>query len=100
MSREEQIIDLVKATIARASADLHGYKCILFGSRARGTASKRSDFDIGIVGPHPLPLSTYYKIADMLDQIPTLYMIDWVDLERVDSSFKKTALMNAKVIYG
>jgi predicted nucleotidyltransferase len=32
------------------------YRIFLFGSRAEGTAHPRSDIDIGIEGPRPVPL--------------------------------------------
>jgi predicted nucleotidyltransferase len=73
---------------------------VLFGSRARRDHRERSDFDLGIYGETPVPLQTFYKIGDFLDRIPTLYRIDWVDLNRAAAAVQKNALANAKVIYG
>lgn len=78
---------------------LGGRKVVLFGSRASGKARPRSDFDLGIVGDTPLPLEDFYAIEDSLDELPTLYRIDWVDFARVSESFRERAMDNAEVIY-
>jgi predicted nucleotidyltransferase len=49
---------------------------ILFGSRAKGTAMPRSDFDIAVSG-----VSDIESLREALDNIPTLYKIDLVDLD-------------------
>jgi len=67
--------------------------------RARGKAKSRSDFDLGVVGDTPLPLEDFFAIQDMLDELPTLYRIDWVDFARVSERFRAQALKNAEVIY-
>ena len=48
----------------------------LFGSRAKGTATPRSDFDIAVAG-----VSDIEGLREALDNIPTLYKIDLVDLD-------------------
>ena len=84
----------------RYADELSGYKVILFGSRARRSHRERSDFDIGVIGNAPLPLKTYYRISDFLESLPTLYRIDWVDLNRAMDKLRENALENSVVLYG
>lgn len=100
MSREDQILESIRCGLVGFSGQLEGYRIYLFGSRANGKARVRSDFDLGIYGNKPVPLKTYYQLADFLESLPTLYRIDWVDLNRVTDTFRDNALQNAKVIYG
>jgi predicted nucleotidyltransferase len=89
------IIDVLEANADR----LRGRKVVLFGSRARGTARPRSDFDVGILGEIPLPLNDFYAIEDMLDELPTLYRIELVDFARVSERFRRRALEQVEVLY-
>ena len=100
MTREDEILEWIRDGLERFSAELEGYRVVLFGSRSHRNHRERSDFDLGIYGDTPVPLRTFYEISDFLDQIPTLYRIDWVDLNRAAAAVKKNALSNAKVIYG
>lgn len=52
-------------------------KVILFGSRARGTNSERSDIDLAVSGGNALDF--YY---DVEEQAWTLLLFDVVDLDR------------------
>lgn len=97
--RDREVLKLIVDTL-RANADrLRGYRVVLFGSRTRGTDKSRSDFDVGVIGTSPLPLSDFYAIEDMLDSLATLYSIEWVDLARANASFRQQAMKDARVIY-
>lgn len=97
--RVEEILAMLNETL-RANADrLSGHKVVLFGSRARGNAKLRSDFDLGVVGETPLPLEDFFAIEDMLEELPTLYRIDWVDFSRTSERFRAEALRSAVVLY-
>lgn len=89
------IVDLMRANADR----LRGHKVVLFGSRAQGNAKPRSDFDLGVVGDAPLPLEDFFAIEDMLDDLPTLFRIDWVDFARVNEQMRAQALRRVEVIY-
>lgn len=89
------LIQIMRANTNR----LGGRQVVLFGSRAQGKAKSRSDFDLGVVGDTPLPLVDFFAIEDMLDELPTLYRIDWVDLARVSERFRSQALQKVEVIY-
>ncbi len=72
MNREQVIKLEIQEQLQKIGGDLAGYKVVLFGSRASGRACSRADFDVGIIGDHPIPLATFYRIADMLAAIDTL----------------------------
>lgn len=64
----KNIIDLCE----QFSAD----RVILFGSRAKGTNTERSDIDIAVKG-----VKNIWELQEKLEEIPTLYKIDLVDLD-------------------
>lgn len=49
---------------------------ILFGSRAKGTAHEKSDFDLAVSGVDDLE-----ELREQIEEIPTLYSFDVVDLD-------------------
>ena len=100
MNREDRILRWITDGLAQFADELEGYSIVLFGSRAHGTAGERSDFDLGITGPSPVPLKTFFQIGDFLEQLPTLFRIDWVDLDRATDALRENALLNTRVIYG
>jgi predicted nucleotidyltransferase len=64
----EQITQLCKSRQAQT--------VILFGSRATGAATPRSDIDIAVSG-----VADMESLRESIDEIPTLYKIDLVDLD-------------------
>lgn len=98
-TREQQIRAMLIQAMRANTNRLGGRQVVLFGSRAQGKAKSRSDFDLGVVGDTPLPLVDFFAIGDMLDELPTLYRIDWVDLARVSERFRSQALQKVEVIY-
>jgi type I restriction enzyme S subunit len=67
------------------------YRVFLFGSRATGSASERSDIDIGIEGPVPVSRAALAAIHEELEEAPTLYTIEVVDFARVSEKFRRVA---------
>lgn len=94
-SVEKEILKLIQAH----SHFLRGHRVILFGSRGRGSAQPFSDFDLGVDGAKALDLFAFYEIADCLDQLPTLYRIDWVDLNRASPKLRENARSEGRVLY-
>jgi predicted nucleotidyltransferase len=84
------------ATYAAAMVRRHlpdpAYRVSLFGSRAEGTAHPRSDIDIGIEGPAPVPRKAMALIEEELEEAPTLYTIEVVDFARVPDNFRRVAV--------
>jgi predicted nucleotidyltransferase len=100
MSREDQILTWIRRGLEQYKDELSGHKVVLFGSRVRRSHSERSDFDIGVIGDKPLSAEDFYRIGDFFESLPTLYRIDWVDLNRASERLKEEALKNAAVLYG
>jgi predicted nucleotidyltransferase len=79
------------ASVVRRHLPDPAYRVFLFGSRATGTARDRSDIDIGIEGPAPVPRAALAAIEDEIDEAPTLYTVEIVDFARVSKSFRQVA---------
>jgi type I restriction enzyme S subunit len=79
------------ASVIRRHLPDPAYRIFLFGSRATGTAGERSDVDIGIEGPAPVPGVVLAAIHDELEEAPTLYTIEVVDFARVSEKFRQVA---------
>ncbi len=100
MPREAVILQMIQDCLGQVADQLVGYHVLLFGSRATGQATARSDFDLGVIGATPLPLSVFYRVADQFEVLPTLHTIDWVDLCRVSPEFRARALAEGRVLHG
>ena len=99
MNRETEIKMLIAEVMRRNAERLHGHRVFLFGSRVTGDARPHSDFDIGVEGDTPLPLNDFYAIEDELDDLPTLYKIDWVDFNRASPRFRERATQQIEVVH-
>lgn len=98
--RVNEIIEKIQ-TVCQTHKDLLiNKKLVLFGSRATGKNRDRSDIDLGILSEEPDNLESLYKLKDILDNLPTLYSFDLVDLNTVSDSFRNEALKNYMVLYG
>jgi predicted nucleotidyltransferase len=71
--------------------DLSAYKVFFFGSRVTGRGTERSDIDLGIEGPEPIPHETLQDIEEKIEALPTLYKIEVVDFRRVPKKFAAVA---------
>lgn len=97
--REDEVLRMLRELFSKFGQRLVGRRVLLFGSRAWGHARPRSDFDVAVIGESPLPLQDFFALADALDELPTLYRIDWVDLARARQRFRESALANSEAIY-
>jgi predicted nucleotidyltransferase len=87
--------DRVKSDIIKFAKKNDIEKVILFGSRARGTNSERSDIDLAVSGGNAL--SFYY---DMEEESRTLLMFDVVNLDRnISEELQKEINRDGVVIY-
>ncbi len=99
MNREEAVLTMIRGVLQEAADELDGFHVFLFGSRARGDARSRSDFDVGVLGSEPLPLGTFSRLAERFENLPTLYSVDWVDLRRTSAAFRESALAKAVTLH-
>jgi predicted nucleotidyltransferase len=72
----------------KAKRDLGPAKVILFGSRARGTAHSRSDYDVAILVPADSRKKWAAFALDVQEQKPTLLGLDLVDLAEAGSELQ------------
>ncbi len=100
MNREAEIKAQIAEVMRRNADRLGGHRVFLFGSRVTGDAGPHSDFDVGVIGDEPLPLDAFFVIEDQLDDLPTLYKIDWVDFNRVSPRFRERATQRVEFIHG
>jgi predicted nucleotidyltransferase len=98
-NREREICLMLHDMFAKSAHRLPQHRVVIFGSRARGDAKPRSDFDLAVVGATPLPLKDFYALSDEIDQLKTLYRFDWVDLARASEKFRRSALENTEIVY-
>lgn len=99
LEREAAVERMIRDCLAQFAAELRGWRVVLFGSRAAGRTGPGADFDLGVLGPAPLPLDTFYRIADALEALPTLYTVDWVDLQRASPELRAAALARCRTLY-
>ena len=85
----------IRESVARF-LDLNIYQLFIFGSEASGVADRRSDIDIGILGPEPVSGAVMQQIREDLETLRTLRPFDVVDFSRVHESFKAEALEHAE----
>lgn len=78
--------------------NLNEYKVFFFGSRVSGKGDERSDIDIGIEGPRPVPFEVMAKIKEEISNIPTLYSIDVIDFKGVEKDFYQVAKQNIEIV--
>jgi uncharacterized protein len=71
-------------------------RVILFGSRARGYASDRSDIDIAVDTSDNLD---WWKLYEQVEDYPTLLKIDLIRLSDGGGEFRETILRTGKILY-
>ena len=70
--QEEEIIEMIIGVCRQHSANC----AILFGSRAKGTSTERSDIDIAVTG-----VKDFSVMQEDLEALPTLFKVDLVNLD-------------------
>lgn len=78
--------------------DLRTHRVFFFGSRVSDESFERSDIDVGIEGPKPIPDGAMASVRAAVESIPMLYHIDVVDFAVVSDEFREVALQHIKVI--
>ena len=87
------------AIVKKHSADMN-FRLFFFGSRVRKEdTDDRADIDVGYVGVNRLSIRTLRMIKEEIENIRTLYKIDFVDFNRTASPFKEEAMQYLEVIH-
>lgn len=90
-TRVNELTDLIVESI-------HPDKVILYGSRARGDATERSDFDFAIEGS--MGSNAWNRLYNVLEnQYITLMPIDLVNLKEADPNLRDNILKEGIVVY-
>jgi len=84
--------DVEKKILAVLTALMPGVTIYLFGSRARGTHSPRSDIDIALQSTEQLSRHAIAEIVRMLQASDIPYKIEIVDFNRVSDDMRTSIL--------
>lgn len=84
-------LDEVRRVISRGLAGRRE-QVFLFGSWARGEASRGSDIDVAVLPSEPLPFDLLAEIQEQLENSASLYPVDLIDLSTASESFRRSVL--------
>lgn len=87
----------IRQILARHLANRH-YRLYLFGSRAAGTATVRSDYDLAIQTDAPLPLAILAALRADMEELPVMQRIELVDLAACAPDFAQRALATSQLV--
>jgi predicted nucleotidyltransferase len=90
---KKEILDILAKHL-----DLSGCRVFFFGSRVTGGGTDRSDIDVGIEGPQPIPAVAMFAIEEEIENLPILYKIEIVDFRDVPAKFRDVALKDVELI--
>ncbi|BCD67272.1 nucleotidyltransferase family protein [Nitratiruptor sp. YY09-18] len=75
----------------------HPQKIILFGSRAKGYATKHSDIDIAI--DLPLDFRSQRKLKEEIEKLSGLLSVDILFMHEIDDRMQQQILKEGKILY-
>jgi predicted nucleotidyltransferase len=86
----------VAQEVARLAREILGYELeiIWYGSWPGGRARPHSDIDLAVGAAAPIPLERMAALREVVDNVPTLYEIDLVDLASVGQSLRTEILLH------
>jgi len=90
---------LLTAIINYSVKKTHPQRIILFGSRARGDAETRSDYDIAIEAPEIDDNIWNQFVLDAEEHINTLLKVDLIRLDTAGIALRKRIMAERKLIY-
>ncbi len=95
MNADRKLIDALIAELSKISGI---EQAVLFGSRARGDNTDRSDYDVAIFGN--VSQSNRIKLRVAIDELPTLHKIDVVFMQDdLDPKFRDSIISEGIKIY-
>lgn len=69
-------VDEIMKSVTDLCGKYHAREAFLFGSRAKETATDRSDFDFAVSG-----VSDFDSLQEAIEDLPTLYSFDLVNMD-------------------
>ena len=97
-ARIAQVKAMIRAALLPFQLELGEARLFFFGSRVTGEARERSDFDVAVEGQGRIQPSLITRIRDALDELPTLYRVDFVDLACVSEAARSEMLKHVEAI--
>ncbi len=84
--------------VARLARSILGQdvEVIWFGSWPRGQARPHSDIDLAISIGNPIPPESMALLHEAVDELPTLYDIDIIDLSASGPAFREEILKHGE----
>jgi predicted nucleotidyltransferase len=89
---KRKIIDLITVLVPNA-------KIYLFGSRARGTNTERSDIDLALDAGEKIPRRIVHEIKDVLEATNIVNSIDVIDLNGAISDSLRSVILKEGVLW-
>jgi predicted nucleotidyltransferase len=90
---------MIREALIPFKGKLGARRVVFFGSRVAGTAHERSDFDVAIDGPERVEPGLFAQMLNAIEELPTLYRVDLVDLPAVSEPVRAEMLQHAEVIW-
>lgn len=94
----DELPDSMKTVVNYIVEELDPDQVILFGSRARQTHRTHSDFDIAVRGVRN-PKNWSKVSVDLVEEPMTLFDIDLLKYEELNSDYKKSVDTEGRVLY-
>lgn len=88
----------IQALLETLQASPEVRRVILFGSRARGDASPRSDIDLAVDAP-AMPRRTWLRLLDAVDDAPTLLPIELVHFQSATPRLRQRIEDEGRILY-
>jgi len=95
MSMTDEEIHSVVLGVLKRHIRSSGLRVFLFGSRATGHATPRSDYDVAVDAGHPVDWAAMARIRGDLEDSDIPVRVDVVDLSTCSPTFKTVALQGA-----
>ena len=93
--REDEVM---RKVIGVLRDNLNPPRILLFGSRAKGTHYRQSDFDFAVDAKKQNDSGTW-DLEEKIDAVSGLYDVDVIYLPEVDDEFRQIIFKTGKVVY-
>jgi predicted nucleotidyltransferase len=99
-AEEVKRVEAIATAVAGLARDILGadVEVLWFGSWPAKRAASRSDLDIGVMARRTIPSARMEDFRQAVEDLPTLYAIDVVDLTDVGNTFRSHVLNEGRRI--